>query len=61
MLGFRPGPSFGHAPTCKGLRLKIPIGRMLGSTRARDANEKPRLIEAVRSHRRGGGSLSIKP
>ena len=61
MLGYRTGPSFGHAPTCEGRRLRIPIGRMLGSTRARDANEKPRLIEAVRSHRRGGGSLSIKP
>ena len=58
--GSRVGPAFEQDLPREGLRLKVPMGRMLDSTGVRDLIEKPRLTEAVRSHRRGGGPLSIK-
>jgi hypothetical protein len=59
--GSRVGPAFEQDLPREGLRLKVPMGRMLDSTGVRDLIEKPRLIGAVRSHRRGGGPLSLKP
>lgn len=38
-----------------------PIGQVLDSARVLELIEKPRLIGAFRSHRRGGGTFSIKP